>query len=210
MYENSNELYHHGVKGQKWGVRRFQNYDGTPILKKGTVVKRVSLTRDDPTYDNKKYVSINQEDHDKWDDYIGGAYVKKNKATFTQTYVTTKDLKVMSSAKQGELYTKMLMDSDFGKQAIRDTEYVNQEFGLKESNSAAENISRNIAMQTQTGKAFIENAMKNGYDALFDTHGTNVSKNPVIVLNPDSNLSRKADPVYTQAVQDFLKRYYGN
>lgn len=24
-----NELYHHGIKGQKWGVRRFQNYDGT-------------------------------------------------------------------------------------------------------------------------------------------------------------------------------------
>lgn len=25
----SNELYHHGIKGQKWGVRRFQNVDGT-------------------------------------------------------------------------------------------------------------------------------------------------------------------------------------
>lgn len=23
------ELYHHGIKGQKWGVRRFQNRDGT-------------------------------------------------------------------------------------------------------------------------------------------------------------------------------------
>ena len=23
------ELYHHGIKGQKWGVRRFQNPDGT-------------------------------------------------------------------------------------------------------------------------------------------------------------------------------------
>ena len=102
------------------------------------------------------------------------------------------------------------MDSDFAKQAMRDTEYFNREMGQEESNSAAENISRNIAMQTQTGKAFIENAMKNGYDALIDTHGTNVSKNPVIVLNPDSNLSRNADPVYTQAVQDFLKRYYGN
>ena len=24
-----NELYHHGIKGQKWGIRRFQNPDGT-------------------------------------------------------------------------------------------------------------------------------------------------------------------------------------
>lgn len=29
MYTNSNELYHHGIKGQRWGVRRFQNPDGT-------------------------------------------------------------------------------------------------------------------------------------------------------------------------------------
>ena len=28
-YLSTRELYHHGIKGQKWGVRRFQNEDGS-------------------------------------------------------------------------------------------------------------------------------------------------------------------------------------
>ena len=36
QYNNTNELYHFGIKGQKWGVRRYQNEDGslTPAGKK--------------------------------------------------------------------------------------------------------------------------------------------------------------------------------
>ena len=29
MQTISNELYHHGVRGQRWGIRRYQNKDGT-------------------------------------------------------------------------------------------------------------------------------------------------------------------------------------
>lgn len=25
----SDELYHHGIKGHRWGIRRYQNSDGT-------------------------------------------------------------------------------------------------------------------------------------------------------------------------------------
>jgi len=36
MYTRSTELYHHGIKGMKWGVRRFQTKDGglTPAGRK--------------------------------------------------------------------------------------------------------------------------------------------------------------------------------
>ena len=32
QYNNTNELYHFGIKGQKWGVRRYQNEDGSLTL----------------------------------------------------------------------------------------------------------------------------------------------------------------------------------
>lgn len=31
-YPVSDELYHHGIKGQRWGIRRYQNPDGTLTL----------------------------------------------------------------------------------------------------------------------------------------------------------------------------------
>lgn len=53
----NNELYHHGIKGQKWGVRRFQKKDGT-LTSAGK--KRYD---DDPTNDDK---SAKQSREDKY------------------------------------------------------------------------------------------------------------------------------------------------
>lgn len=216
------KLYHYGIKGQKWGIRRFQNKDGSLTdegaarkrqdlyIKKGTIVKRVSIDRMDRTNDDKKYVSINQDDHSKWEDYLGYGYLNRGIATYNQTYKTTKDLKVMSSTKQGELYAKMLLDTKFKNKVLDDIKYANNVLGIEpaKDNDYAEIISRNIAAQTETGKTFIKEVLKQNYDAVVDTHGTNVSKNPVIILNSDSNLAKYTEPEYTKAVQDYLEKYY--
>lgn len=43
---NASELYHHGVKGQRWGIRRYQNYDGTL---KGAKAPKKDIVRKKPT-----------------------------------------------------------------------------------------------------------------------------------------------------------------
>ena len=47
------ELYHHGIKGQKWGVRRYQNKDGT-LTKAGKerLTYRNNIIRNDPYSDD--------------------------------------------------------------------------------------------------------------------------------------------------------------
>lgn len=47
----SNELQHHGIKGQKWGVRRFQNTDGS-LTAEGK--KRYSVNDYQQTIDKTK------------------------------------------------------------------------------------------------------------------------------------------------------------
>lgn len=228
---NKKDIYHHGIKGQKWGIRRFQNPDGTltpegkqrygahnlqkkgdsTYLKKGSVVRRVSLNKDDPTYNNRKYVSISPEDHDKWEDYMGEGYKDMGRATYNQTYESTKDLKVATKVEQGKIFAQMKADNpDFYKQAMKDAEDYNRRMNQAETKDEAELISRNLSLCTASGEQFVNKLKDLKYDAIFDTHGTNVSKNPLIILDPDKNLKKIDDPSYTKATQKYYDDYYKN
>lgn len=54
--ENDFRLYHHGIKGMKWGVRRYQNPDGT-YTDLGKKMKRVGRTSSDISKEARKYGS---------------------------------------------------------------------------------------------------------------------------------------------------------
>lgn len=51
MEDRTEELYHHGIKGQKWGVRRFQNSDGSYTV---AGKRRRSWEGEKRSFENKK------------------------------------------------------------------------------------------------------------------------------------------------------------
>ena len=55
-YYYSSELYHHGILGQKWGIRRFQNSDGTY-----TEAGKKRRREDSYSEDYKKYESLKKK-----------------------------------------------------------------------------------------------------------------------------------------------------
>ena len=81
-YVSVSEMYHHGIKGQKWGVRRFQNKDGslTPagkqryddddiVIKKGEEIHRI-IPKDwlekEKTLSGHAYATFKKEDTERY------------------------------------------------------------------------------------------------------------------------------------------------
>lgn len=53
---SANDLYHHGVLGQKWGVRRYQNKDGS-LTKEGKYRQKKELK----AYKEKEIGRLNKQ-----------------------------------------------------------------------------------------------------------------------------------------------------
>ena len=92
-----NELYHHGVKGQKWGIRRYQNEDGTLTpagQKKKLKQQKKELIRRlknvDPELAKNKQTRRAAYDYHNLSGLRFAAKYQTTKRTFAKRYVKTK------------------------------------------------------------------------------------------------------------------------
>ena len=119
----TNELKHHGIKGQKWGIRRFQNKDGSLtllgkkryrdddiIIEKGSKQRHISEKREIRLNDKETYLYDPNNKHDK--KVYEGAYAmyieagKGDMDKYVHEYETTKTLRMPSNKRSVDIFIK--------------------------------------------------------------------------------------------------------
>lgn len=153
-------LYHHGIKGQKWGVRRYQNQDGSlteagkkriasnreATIAKGTILYRISSNSKSDISSDKMYLSTTKESADFYVDAIGGGKLYRSGKIFVHEYISKTDLKLPDRKTMEKIELTMFDDKQAREEVIT---------SLMKKGGTREKATRDAAVYS-AGKAFME------------------------------------------------------
>lgn len=218
MSEYNLVLSHHGIKGQKWGIRRFQNKDGSLtaegkkrihkddiVIKKGTVAGHVSPSKRLKLSNSPTYLYDSKNEHDK--NVYEGKYADELKFK----YGLSKKEKNIQYAHRYEITTDLISPSDERRSDIFVKSFrKNPKAYIKELNAVASNNANEYEDHGPTGEKRLDDLSawaskvsnrKNSYE-IFDEHtsGKDLKKYGYSALN----LAGAAGVEKSKALQEYF------
>ena len=190
-----NELYHHGVKGQKWGIRRYQNKDGSLTLagKKRALKMQDQYTR---FSNDKKY-----RDKDGNMTYAGRKKALKMKEKYSE--LTGKQLKKYPSKNNPST-------SPAPKQKSI-SEMSNQEIQDKIDRIRLENTLKSLTPEKMSAGQKFVNGMKDAAISIAKDKGTKIvgdliDKKLRETLGLSNKQAKSASEILREQAQDYENR----
>lgn len=181
---NNNSLWHHGIKGQTWGVRRFQNEDGS-LTEEGKrryladankhyelYNKAATRTDEDIRRINKKYEHV-----DLNDDVANLSYTKEVNEAFKKNYreVLAEDIGTDEASLKGQKWLDLML----GYRNSLDKEVADLEKKVKNQHKEQAKTEKQTKSNSENGsskekyaktKMSQEKAIKTAYDDLEKMH----------------------------------------
>lgn len=159
-----NELTHWGIKGMKWGIRRYQNKDGTltPAGKKRYNQEMAKLKAEEKVAKNKLKTQAQIDKLEQKRKEIEALKSGKSLPAKSQAAKSQTSVKDMSDDELRRVVNRMLLEQQYSKMK---PEQVSA--GKKFVNKVTKDVI--VPAATEVGKEVFKNALKKGVNSLSDT-----------------------------------------
>lgn len=206
------EIYHHGIKGMKWGVRKDKGYttsvrsNGDFVINKGSNIHRITENKNEnEKHEGYTYASFTQKDVKHYQRSVTSWIAENNRdyqntKTFDMTMKVTKDLVAPSEKKKVDTFIRMLDNKDFIKEVnnvysinISDDDHKSHRLSTLSNKLQKGGMNKDLATfysafcmglnySPKLRKGYFDKLSKEGYNMITDTEDSYLEAQAPIIV----------------------------